>query len=117
LRQSKLIKVVEQLPQGVETILGENGVRLSGGQRQRVALARAFYHGRDVLVMDEATSALDDQTEQEIVKEIDQLKGKKTMIVIAHRLTTLKHCDRIYKLENGKVVAVGSYKELIKDAK
>ena len=117
LRQSKLIKVVEQLPQGVETILGENGVRLSGGQRQRVALARAFYHGRDVLVMDEATSALDDQTEQEIVKEIDQLKGKKTMIVIAHRLTTLKHCDRIYKLENGRVVAVGSYKELIKDAK
>jgi len=117
LRQSKLIKVVEQLPQGVETILGENGVRLSGGQRQRVALARAFYHGRDVLVMDEATSALDDQTEQEIVKEIDQLKGKKTMIVIAHRLTTLKHCDRIYKLENGRVVAVGSYKELIQDAK
>jgi len=117
LRQSKLIKVVEQLPQGVETILGENGVRLSGGQRQRVALARAFYHGRDILVMDEATSALDDQTEQEIVKEIDQLKGKKTMIVIAHRLTTLKHCDRIYKLENGRVVAVGSYKELIQDAK
>jgi len=117
LRQSKLIKVVEQLPQGVETILGENGVRLSGGQRQRVALARAFYHGRDILVMDEATSALDDQTEQEIVKEIDQLKGKKTMIVIAHRLTTLKHCNRIYKLENGRVVAVGSYKKLIKDAK
>jgi len=117
LRQSKLIKVVEQLPQGVETILGENGVRLSGGQHQRVALARAFYHGRDVLVMDEATSALDDQTEQEIVKEIDQLKGKKTMIVIAHRLTPLKHCDRIYKLVNGRVVAVGSYKELIKDAK
>jgi len=117
LRQSKLIEVVEQLPQGVETVLGENGVRLSGGQRQRVALARAFYHGRDVLVMDEATSALDDQTEQEIVKEIDQLKGKKTMIVIAHRLTTLKHCDRIYKLEDGRITAVGSYKELIEDAK
>jgi ABC-type bacteriocin/lantibiotic exporter with double-glycine peptidase domain len=67
--------------------------------------------------MDEATSALDDQTEQEIVKEIDQLKGKKTMIVIAHRLTTLKHCDRIYKLEDGRVATVGSYKELIEDAK
>lgn len=117
LRQSKLIEVVEQLPQGINTVLGEKGVRLSGGQRQRVALARAFYHGRDVLVMDEATSALDDQTEQEIVKEIDQLKGKKTIIVIAHRLTTLKHCDRIYKLENGRVTAVGSYKELIEDAK
>jgi ABC-type multidrug transport system fused ATPase/permease subunit len=117
LRQSKLIEVVEQLPQGINTVLGEKGVRLSGGQRQRVALARAFYHGRDVLVMDEATSALDDQTEREIVKEIDQLKGKKTIIVIAHRLTTLKHCDRIYKLENGRVTAVGSYKELIEDAK
>ncbi len=117
LRQSKLIEVVNQLPQGIETVLGERGVRLSGGQRQRVALARAFYHGRDVLVMDEATSALDDQTEQEIVKEINQFKGKKTMIVIAHRLTTLKHCDRIYKLESGRVTAVGSYKELIEDAK
>jgi ABC-type multidrug transport system fused ATPase/permease subunit len=66
--------------------------------------------------MDEATSALDDQTEQEIVKEINQFKGNKTMIVIAHRLTTLKHCDRIYKLESGRVKAVGSYKELIEDA-
>jgi ATP-binding cassette, subfamily B, bacterial PglK len=116
LRQAKLTEVVERLPLGVNTILGESGVRLSGGQRQRVALARAFYHGRDVLVMDEATSALDNETEQEIVKEIDQLKGKKTMIVIAHRLTTLKHCDRIYKLEDGRVTAVGSYKELIEDA-
>ena len=104
MRQSKLIKVVEQLPQCVETILGENGVRLSGGQHQRVALARAFYHGRDVLVMDEATSALDDQTEQEIVKEIDQLKGKKTMIVIAHRLSTIKKCDRVYELDNGFLI-------------
>jgi ABC-type multidrug transport system fused ATPase/permease subunit len=116
LRQSKLLEVVNQLPQGIETVLGERGVRLSGGQRQRVALARAFYHGRNVLVMDEATSALDDQTEQEIVKEINQFKGNKTMIVIAHRLTTLKHCDRIYKLESGRVKAVGSYKELIEDA-
>jgi len=115
LRQSKLIEVVEQLPQGIETVLGENGVRLSGGQRQRVALARAFYHGRDVLVMDEATSALDDQIEQEIVKEINQLKGKKTLIVIAHRLTTLKYCDRIYKIDKGRVKEVGSYKEIIED--
>ena len=88
-----------QLPQGINTFLGERGVRLSGGQRQRVALARAFYHGRDVLVMDEATSALDNETEKEIVAEIQRLKGQKTMIVIAHRLTTVKHCDRIYRLE------------------
>jgi len=117
LRQSKLIEVVEGLPQGINTVLGEKGVRLSGGQRQRVALARAFYHGRDVLVMDEATSALDDETEQEIVSAIAQLKGKKTIIVIAHRLTTLKHCDRIYKIDKGSITMVGSYKELIVDAK
>jgi ATP-binding cassette, subfamily B, bacterial PglK len=113
LRQSKLMEVVEQLPQGVNTVLGERGIRLSGGQRQRVALARAFYHDRSILIMDEATSALDNETEQEIVEEINRLKGEKTMIVIAHRLTTLRHCDRIYKLEKGKVVSAGTYKELI----
>jgi len=95
------------LPQGIETKLGERGVRLSGGQRQRVAIARAFYHGRNVLVMDEATSALDHETESEIVEEIKRLKGKKTIIVIAHRLTTVQHCDRIYYLEKGKIVNSG----------
>jgi len=116
LRQANLSELVQQLPNGVNTQLGERGIRLSGGQRQRVALARAFYHNRNVLVMDEATSALDNDTEQEIVKEIQQLKGKKTMIVIAHRLTTLEHCDRIYELKNGKVVNVGSYQELIENS-
>ncbi len=95
------------MPQGIETKLGERGVRLSGGQRQRVAIARAFYHGRNVLVMDEATSALDHETESEIVEEIKRLKGKKTIIVIAHRLTTVQHCDRIYYLEKGKIVNSG----------
>ena len=113
LRQARLIDLVEKLPQGVNTILGERGIRFSGGQRQRVALARAFYHGRNVLVMDEATSALDNATEQEIVSEIDRLKGTKTIIVIAHRLTTLKHCDRIYELRDGKIVNMGSYNEII----
>ena len=108
LRQARLSELVEQLPQGVNTILGERGVRLSGGQRQRVALARAFYHGRSVLVMDEATSALDNETEREIVEEIKRLKGQKTMIVIAHRLTTVQHCDRIYRLEQGQIVDEGA---------
>jgi len=113
LRQARLMDLVETLPQGVNTVLGERGVRFSGGQRQRVALARAFYHGRNVLIMDEATSALDNATEGEIVREIELLKGSKTMIVIAHRLTTLKHCDRIYELRGGKIINMGSYNEVI----
>jgi ATP-binding cassette, subfamily B, bacterial PglK len=113
LLQSRLMELVEQLPNGVDTLLGERGVRLSGGQRQRVALARAFYHGRSILVMDEATSALDSEIEKEIVEEIKFLKGEKTVIVIAHRLTTLKHCNRIYRLANGKIVECGSYSQVI----
>ncbi len=113
LRQARLTELVEQLPQGVNTILGERGVRLSGGQRQRVALARAFYHGRNVLVMDEATSALDNETEKEIVAEIQRLKGQKTMIVIAHRLTTVQHCDRVYRLEQGRIVEEGTPQEVL----
>jgi len=102
LKQSQLSTLLDRLPQGVDTLLGERGIRLSGGQRQRVALARAFYHGRDVLIMDEATSALDNETEKEIVSEIQLLKGKKTLIVIAHRLSTIEHCDRILRLERGR---------------
>jgi len=107
LNNASLKAFVDTLPQGFETKLGERGVRLSGGQRQRVAIARAFYHGRNVLVMDEATSALDHETESEIVEEIKRLKGKKTILVIAHRLTTVQHCDRIYCLEKGKIVNSG----------
>lgn len=116
LRQARLAELVEQLPQGTKTLLGERGVRLSGGQRQRVAIARAFYHGRDILVLDEATSALDNETESEIVEEIKRLKGKKTMIVIAHRLTTVSHCDRIYRLEDGCIVDSGMPETMLKDA-
>lgn len=114
IKQARLSELVEDLPQGVETYIGERGVRLSGGQRQRVALARAFYHGRNVLVMDEATSSLDNETEREIVDEIKQLKGKKTMIVIAHRMSTVQHCDRIYRLEKGQIVESGSPDEVVK---
>lgn len=113
LSQAQLTDFVDELSNGIETVLGERGVLLSGGQRQRIALARAFYHDRSVLVMDESTSALDDKTESEIVEEIKRLKGKKTMIVIAHRLSTIEHCDRIYRLENGKIVAQGSYESVV----
>jgi ATP-binding cassette, subfamily B, bacterial PglK len=113
IEQARLSELVRQLPKGFDTILGERGIRLSGGQRQRVALARAFYHGRNVLIMDEATSSLDNETEKEIVEEIKRLKGQKTLIVIAHRLTTVQHCDRIYRLENGKIINEGSYASVI----
>ena len=113
--QARLSELVAELPDGVDSQLGEQGIRLSGGQRQRVALARAFYHNREVLVMDEATSALDTDTEREIVDEIQRLKGNVTMIVIAHRLSTLQHCDQIYRLKEGKIVAVGSYQDIIRD--
>lgn len=104
LQKAQLENLVTQLPNGIDTVLGERGVRISGGQRQRIALARAFYHGRSVLVMDESTSALDNDTEKLIVEEIKRLKGEKTMIVIAHRLTTLQHCDRIYMLTGGGIL-------------
>jgi ABC-type multidrug transport system fused ATPase/permease subunit len=113
LRQARLEELVHQLPNGIDTIIGERGIRLSGGQRQRVALARAFYHERSVLIMDEATSALDDETEREIIDEIKRLKGRKTIIVIAHRLTTVRYCDRIYRLENGVIVDQGTYEQVV----
>lgn len=116
LSQAQLAELVEQLPHGVDTLLGERGVRLSGGQRQRVALARAFYHRRNVLVMDEATSALDNETEKEIVTEIKRLKSQKTIIVIAHRLTTVQHCDRIYRLEQGRIIQAGTPEQVLKKA-
>lgn len=105
--KSQLAELISQLPDGIDTLLGENGERLSGGQRQRVALARAFYHKRRVLIMDESTSALDTQTEREVIREIKNLKGKMTIIVIAHRLKTLEFCDRIYELKNGKIMNYG----------
>lgn len=111
--KSNLKSLVAQLPKGLDTPLGERGIRISGGQRQRVAIARAFYFGRDVIIMDEATSALDNNTENEIVDEIRKLKGVKTLIVIAHRLTTLQHCDKIYRLEDGQVVETGTYQQMI----
>ena len=111
--QASLSELVSDLPKGADTNLGERGLRLSGGQRQRVALARAFYHQREILVLDESTSALDSGTEQEIVEAIQRLKGLKTMIVIAHRLSTLRHCDRIYRLDQGQIISVSSYKEAV----
>jgi ABC-type multidrug transport system fused ATPase/permease subunit len=88
-------------------------VRLSGGQRQRIGIARALYHDPDVLVLDEATSALDNLTERAVMDAVHNLGGKKTIVMIAHRLSTVRDCDRIFLLEQGRVVAQGSYDELV----
>jgi len=110
---SQLMDVVQSSPDGIYQKLGDKGVSLSGGQRQRVALARALYHDREILVMDEATSALDSETELEIVKEVERLKGEKTIILIAHKLSTLKKCDQIIKMQRGKIVQIGSFADVV----
>lgn len=111
---AQLYHFVQDLPHGVNTFVGERGVRLSGGQRQRICLARALYHNPPVLVFDEATSALDTETEAEIIDSIKSLKGSRTMIIIAHRLSTIEHCDKVFKLERGQLVHVkaGQFKPI-----
>ncbi len=106
LDQAQLKEFVEGLPKKLEASVGERGVRLSGGQRQRIGIARALYHNPEILFMDEATSALDNETEKEIMKAIDGLKGEKTLIIIAHRLTTIENCDIVFRLNKGRLAAV-----------
>ena len=103
LKQAQLTELIESLPQGYHTKVGERGVQLSGGQRQRIGIARALYRQPDVLILDEATSALDIKTEQDIMTSIDSLKGQLTIIIVTHRLITLKNCDDIYSLKEGKL--------------
>ena len=110
---AQLDDVVVTLPQGLDTPVGDRGVRLSGGQRQRVAIARALYRDPAVLVLDEATAALDLETEREVSRAIDALRGSRTVVVVAHRLSTVRRCDRIVVLKAGRVAAVGSYTELL----
>jgi len=103
LKAAKLDSFVNSLPNGINSNIGQNGIMLSGGQRQRISLARAFYHDREVLILDEATSALDNETEQEIIKEVQSLKNKKTLIIITHRTSSLIECDKIYKMKDGEI--------------
>lgn len=104
LEQAQLLDFVESLPDGLDTFVGDRGVRLSGGQRQRIGIARALYHDPEILVLDEATSALDNDTETAVMEAIEKLQGQKTIIIIAHRLTTIKNADLIYEVGDGKVV-------------
>ena len=102
LKEAQLDEFIAQLPDGINTEIGDRGVKLSGGQRQRIGIARALYRNPEVLVLDEATSALDNDTEKEVMEAIDSLHGTRTLIVIAHRLSTIKSCDEIYEVGNGK---------------
>ncbi|MCI2395682.1 ABC transporter ATP-binding protein [Aliiroseovarius sediminis] len=113
-RMAQLDQFVQtQLPDGYDTTIGESGVRLSGGQRQRIGIARALYHDPDILVFDEATSALDTRTEREVMQAIAALHGQKTIVMIAHRISTVEGCDQIVVLDHGCIVASGTYAELI----
>lgn len=103
LEEAQLKEFIQTLPEGLDTTIGDRGVRLSGGQRQRLGIARALYHNPEILVFDEATSALDNETEAAVMEAINSFHGKKTMVIIAHRLNTIEKCDIIYKVEGGKI--------------
>jgi ABC-type multidrug transport system fused ATPase/permease subunit len=113
INDAKLGEFLRAQPEGLETKVGERGVRLSGGQRQRIGIARALYHNPSVLVLDEASSALDTATELEVMQTVNAFRGDKTIIIIAHRLSTVEHCDKIFKFEDGHLVGQISHKELM----
>ena len=104
LEQAQLKEFVKSLPKKLDTIVGERGIKFSGGQRQRVAIARALYYDPAILVLDEATSALDNETESAVMDAIESLQGHKTLIIVAHRLTTIQSCDEVYEIANGKAI-------------
>ena len=107
--------VINELPDQYQTTIGERGVKLSGGQRQRIGIARALYHNPKLLILDEATSALDNQTEKAVMEALNSLRKNITIIIVAHRLNTVKNCDCIIKLEQGQVVGLGKYNDIIYD--
>ncbi len=112
-RQAQIADFIESSPEGYQAYVGERGIRLSGGQRQRIGIARALYKQASVLVFDEATSALDNATEQSVMDAIEGLNRDLTILLIAHRLTTVRRCDTIVELEHGRVVAQGTYEHLL----
>ena len=113
LKSAQLEDFVASLSEGLDTVVGERGVRLSGGQRQRIGIARALYHRPSVLVLDEATSSLDTETEHGVMQAVQALQGDKTVIIVAHRLSTVEYCDRLYRLDAGRIVDEGTFDEVM----
>jgi len=116
-RLSKLEDWVKFLPNGLDTNVGERGIAISGGQRQRIGIARALYHDPEILFFDEATSALDNQTEKKLMEDVYSMRDKRTIVLIAHRMSTIRECDKIILLDNGVVAAIGTYKTLLSENK
>jgi len=114
IRAAQLEQFVHELPQGLDTIVGERGIRLSGGQRQRIGIARALYHDPSVLVLDEATSSLDTATERGVMDAVRALEGDKTILIVAHRLSTVEHCDRLFRIKKGEMVEEGEVVSVLK---
>jgi ATP-binding cassette subfamily B protein len=112
-KQARIAEFIESRPEGYKAIVGERGVRLSGGQRQRIGIARALYKKADVIVFDEATSALDNETEQNVMEAIESLGDELTILIVAHRLSTLKKCTDIVELANGNIIRTGTYEEIV----
>jgi ABC-type multidrug transport system fused ATPase/permease subunit len=112
IESAQLLDFCNSLADGLDTVVGERGIRLSGGQRQRIGIARALYHEPEVLLLDEATSALDIETEREVMSSVTALKGQVTVVIVAHRLTTVEQCDRLYRLADGKIIHTGSFIEV-----
>jgi ABC-type multidrug transport system fused ATPase/permease subunit len=115
-RLAQLNQLIEALPRGLEHRVGERGIQLSGGQRQRIGIARALYREASVLLLDEATNALDGLTERELMATLEGLKGRYTSVLVAHRMSTVRACDLIFQLENGQIIASGTYDELVRDS-
>ena len=110
---SQLTDFVNQLPNGIDTIIGERGVQLSGGQRQRIGIARSLYADSNLIIFDEATSSLDGLTEEAVIKSINNIQNIKTVVIVAHRLASVKNCHIIYFIDKGKIVDSGTFDELI----
>jgi subfamily B ATP-binding cassette protein MsbA len=114
LEAANLTALIQELPEGIDSLVGDNGNRLSGGQRQRLAIARAIYKNAPILILDEATSALDSESERQVQDALDRLMAGRTTLVIAHRLSTIEHANRIVVLEHGQIIENGSHEELMK---